>query len=104
MLRLVISTGGVIENITFSNDAKGQKQLTNTIQELYKKRKSDPWYYQMNKIIKIQDRLDDRWFRGSKRKKLEKELEDLVKDRNEVLLMLGLTKKPETIKIEISNY
>jgi hypothetical protein len=102
MIRITIS-GGACDYKEFPRTKSGHAQSRKFLESVYEKRKNDPWFYNLKAIEKIETKLNDWQFRTNSKAgiRLKVELEQLKKQRDEALQMLGITSAPDTIKVEI---
>ena len=89
----------------FPNTTKGNRDSIQYIKGLYEERKKHPWFFNMEKIKRVKDKLDDNRLgrKTKKRYQLESELNRLNEERTKLLNDTGTTEKPKEIIISITH-
>lgn len=103
MLVVRYTVDGETQTLEFPENRKGNAASIKFIQELHSARKQHPWYFKLDKIKNLKDKLGKLKCSRSKRKyALESELQREEKDRKEHLEICGITCPPPLLTVEIS--
>jgi hypothetical protein len=105
MITIIHSSGSGVTTRIFPPTVKGNRESVKYIEQLHENKKNQPWYFLLDKIVKIQSKLDDHYLglRTKKRLSLEADLKILQREREDYLKIQDIAKAPPVDKIQIIN-
>jgi hypothetical protein len=103
MIIITHNAYGPFQTIEFPETRSGNTASINFLKTIKKERVSHGWYYKLNEIENLKEKLKEKlkYSRHKNKLELETKLSILEKDRNDLLSILDITCPPPQLKIEI---